>query len=92
MPVLVVALLCAPATLRAQDPAAQQINDFSLAGYGDKGEKSWDLSGSTADIFDEIVKLDDVVGNLYGESEDIHLKADRGDFHRVNGTVKLREN
>jgi len=33
----------------------QQISDFSLSGYGDKGKKSWDISGKSADIFTEVV-------------------------------------
>jgi len=33
----------------------QQINDFSLAGYAEKGKKSWDISGKSADIFNEVV-------------------------------------
>lgn len=91
MVAVAVTVLCAH-TGAAQTPADQQMNDFSLAGYGDKGEKSWDLAGKTADIFDETVKLGDVVGNLYGEDTDIQLTADRGDFHRANGTVALQDN
>lgn len=89
-------LLCLPYAGAAQPEALpasdQQINDFSLAGYGERGEKSWDLAGRTADIFDETVQLDEVIGNLYGEEVDIQLTADRGNFHRANGTVSLEDN
>lgn len=70
----------------------QQISEFSLAGYEEKGKKAWDLAGKTADIFDTVVKLKDVVGNLYGEDEDIKLTADRGDFDKTEGKVHLEEN
>ncbi|MBM3249383.1 MAG: LPS export ABC transporter periplasmic protein LptC [Candidatus Omnitrophica bacterium] len=70
----------------------QQISDFSLAGYGEKGKKNWDLSGKTADIFTEVVKLNEVVGNLYGKEEDIRLTAERGDFNKTDGKVHLEEN
>lgn len=70
----------------------QQIGDFSLSGYADKGKKSWDISGKTADIFDNVVKLKGVVGNLYGEKEDIKLTADKGDFDKTQGKVHLEEN
>jgi hypothetical protein len=60
----------------------QQINDFSLSGYGEKAQKTWDLSAKTADIFDNNVKLKEIVGNLYGEKEDIKLTADKGDFDK----------
>jgi LPS export ABC transporter protein LptC len=70
----------------------QQISEFSLSSFGDKGNKAWDLSGKSADIFIDVVKLKDVVGNLYGEKEDIHLIADKGDFNKVDGKVHLEEN
>ena len=36
---------------KPQIDSDQQISDFSLAGYGEKGKKTWDLSGKSADIF-----------------------------------------
>lgn len=70
----------------------QQINDFSLAGYGEKGQKSWDISGKSADIFTDVVKLNDIIGNLYGKEENVRLAADRGDFNKADGKVHLEEN
>lgn len=77
---------------KAQGESDQQIGDFSLAGYGEKGKKNWDLSGKSADIFTEIVKLKSVVGNLYGKQEDVNLTADKGDFNKVDGKVHLEKN
>ena len=70
----------------------QQINDFSLAGYGEKGQKTWDLSGKSADIFDDLVKLKDIEGNLYSEKEAIVLTADKGDFNKSDGNIHLQQN
>lgn len=70
----------------------QQINEFSLAGYGEKGKKTWDLSGKSADIFDNIIKLNDIAGNLYGEKEDINLTAKSGDFDKSNARIHLEDN
>jgi len=70
----------------------QQINEFSLTGFGEKGKKNWDLSGKSADIFTEIVKLKSVIGNLYGKEEDIRLTADAGDFNKTDGKVHLEKN
>lgn len=70
----------------------QQIMDFSLAGFEERGKKTWDLAGKSADIFTDIVKLKEVVGNLYGKEEDINLTADRGTFDKVDGKVHLEEN
>jgi len=72
--------------------ADQQINNFSLSGYGEKGKKTWDISGDSADIFDNIIKLKDVIGNLYGEKEDIKLTADKGDFDKLDGKIHLEQN
>lgn len=69
----------------------QQINDFSLAGYGEKGQKDWDLAGKTANILTEVIKLDDIVGNLYGKEEDIQLTAKKGDFNKTDGKVHLEQ-
>ncbi|MDP2941533.1 MAG: LPS export ABC transporter periplasmic protein LptC [Candidatus Omnitrophota bacterium] len=82
----------------AQQPPApaeqsdQQIGDFSLSGYGERGKKSWDLAGKTADIFIDTVKLNDVTGNLYGKEEDIRLTADRGNFNKTDGKVRMEKN
>ncbi len=70
----------------------QQIHDFSLSGYAEKGKKSWDISGKTADILEEVVKLSNVVGNLYGKEEDVRLTAERGDFNKADGRVHLEQN
>ena len=69
----------------------QQISDFSLSGYGDKGKKSWDISGKSADIFTEVVKLKDVDGNLYDKTEKVNLTAKKGDFNKTDGKVHLEE-
>jgi len=70
----------------------QQIMDFSLASFGEKGKKAWDLTGKSADIFQDVVKLKDVIGNLYGKEEDIKLTADKGDFDKAQGKIHLEDN
>ncbi|MFH1355280.1 MAG: LPS export ABC transporter periplasmic protein LptC [Candidatus Omnitrophota bacterium] len=70
----------------------QQINDFSLSGYGEKGKKSWEIFGKTADVFTEDIQLDDVTGNLYGEEEDVKLTGDKGKFNKENGKLNLEDN
>ena len=75
----------------APEESGQQINDFSLVGYEDKGKKSWDISGKSADILTEVVKLKDISGNLYGKEENINLTAKKGDFNKEDGKVHLKE-
>lgn len=70
----------------------QQISEFSLSGYGDKGKKAWDISGKTADVLNDTVKLQEVVGNLYEKEENVKLTADKGDFNKKDGNVALKDN
>lgn len=86
-----VTLFFIPGIAGAQD-SDQQISEFSLSGYGEKGAKAWDLAGKTADIFTDVVKLQSVIGNLYGKEEDIKLTADSGDFNKTDGKVHLEKN
>ncbi len=70
----------------------QQISGFSLAGYGDKGKKAWDITGKTADIFETEVRLTDIIGKLYGATDEIKLTADRGSFDKTEGRMHLQDN
>jgi len=93
--VLVFALLffsCTHIIAEENKEAAQQIGDFSLSGFGDKGKKAWDLAGQSADILNETVKLKKVVGNHYAEKDNINLTADNGDFNKKSGVVHLQNN
>jgi LPS export ABC transporter protein LptC len=70
----------------------QQINDFSLAGFGERGKKTWDLSAKSADIFQDKVRLKDIIGNLYTEQDNIKLTGDKGVFNKTDGRVHLEQN
>ncbi len=69
----------------------QQMSDFSLSGFGEKGKKSWDLTGKQADIASEIIKLNNIESNFYGDREDMKLTADRGNFDRLKGSMHLEK-
>jgi len=83
---------CQAQNTAPQEASDQQISDFSLTGFGERGKKTWDLAGKSADIFDNVVKLKDIVGNMYGTEENIRLTADKGDFDKKEGKVHLQEN
>jgi LPS export ABC transporter protein LptC len=69
----------------------QQMSDFSLSGFGDRGKKSWDIAGKSADIGTEIIKLNDIVSNFYGEQDTVRLTADKGNFNRLEGSIHLQD-
>ncbi|MFH1199302.1 MAG: LPS export ABC transporter periplasmic protein LptC [Candidatus Omnitrophota bacterium] len=49
------------------------------------------MKGQTADIFDTVIKLKEVVGNMYGDTEKIKLTAQKGDFDKTEGKVHLEK-
>lgn len=69
----------------------QQMDDFSVAGYADKGKKAWEVAGKSADISSNIIKLQNVESKLYGEKEDVKLTAQKGDFDRKEGSMRLEK-
>jgi LPS export ABC transporter protein LptC len=75
----------------AQEDAEQTVADFNLSGFGDQGKKSWELSGKSADIFSDTIKVKDISGKLYGENEDILLTAQQGDFDKKQSAVHLEK-
>ncbi|MFA5116319.1 MAG: LPS export ABC transporter periplasmic protein LptC [Candidatus Omnitrophota bacterium] len=74
-----------------EEESDQKINDFSLSGFGERGKKTWELSGQSADIFSDVVKLKDITGKVYGKQEDLTLTAERGDFDKAEGKVHLEK-
>jgi len=68
----------------------QQINDFSFAGYGERGKKTWDIAGKSADIFADQVRLKEITGNMYGD-ETVKLTAEKGDFNKAEGKIHLQD-
>lgn len=69
----------------------QQIEGLNLVGYTDEGKRSWDLTGETADIMGDEVKVTQIDANSYGD-EDTNLKANKGAINRTTGDVFLEEN
>src|SRR3990167_415501 len=76
---------------QAQDQE-QKMLDFSLVGYTQKGRKSWEVIGKSADIFSDIVRLTSVNANVYGEEENINLVGDKGAYDKTSGKMHLRDN
>jgi len=68
----------------------QQFLGFDLAGYGDKGEKNWEVKGQSADVFLETIELTDVEAKVYGE-EEVTVTSKKGNFDRANNKFHLEE-
>ncbi|NLE64678.1 MAG: LPS export ABC transporter periplasmic protein LptC [Elusimicrobia bacterium] len=87
---------CGDGALVAAEPEdaspalAQQIEGFNLVGYGEGGEKAWDVKGDRADIVGDQVALTNVDANSYGE-QDMNLKARKGTIDKITGNVDLEQ-
>ncbi len=79
-------------TTDAEGPSDQKMVDFSLSGYNQRGKKSWEVKGNSADIFTDIVKLTEVNANVFGEEDKINLVADKGEYDKTNGKMHLQDN
>lgn len=70
----------------------QKVLQFNLTGYTDKGSKSWEVEGRSANVIDQIVELKDVVARTYGKKNTLAIKADRGAFNKAVNKVHLEKN
>ncbi|MCX7661362.1 MAG: LPS export ABC transporter periplasmic protein LptC [Candidatus Omnitrophica bacterium] len=70
----------------------QELSEFSLSGYNQKGEKTWQIQGKSAQILEEKVLLGEVLGKYFGEKETVTITARRGEFNRKEGLLHLEEN
>jgi len=79
------------AQIKNPQESVQQMDNFSLTGITEKGKRNWDITGKSADIDSDVIKLKDIVSNLYGENEKVQLTAAKGDFHRLQGYLHLEK-
>ncbi|MEW5758581.1 MAG: LptA/OstA family protein [Candidatus Omnitrophota bacterium] len=70
----------------------QKLIDFAITGFDKKGAKSMELSGKSADIFQQNIKLQDVTAKMQGTDDNLVIKADKGDFDKTKNFLKLEEN
>jgi LPS export ABC transporter protein LptC/lipopolysaccharide transport protein LptA len=76
----------------SKDGSAQQILEFELSGFGDKGERTWHVKGKSADIFSDTIKLGDIQARVYGEEDNVNLTADAGNYDKKEGKIHLEDN
>ncbi|MBI3323604.1 MAG: LPS export ABC transporter periplasmic protein LptC [Candidatus Omnitrophica bacterium] len=76
-------------SLQLGRPGADIISTFTLVGHTESGRKKWEVQGQTADLLTDTVNLSPVSAKSFGKVE-VHLTADRGEFHKVTQDVHLR--
>ena len=72
------------------DEAEQKFLGFHLTGVSSGGDKTWEVRGESADIFTDVVKLTNIVANVYGE-EEMTLTANEGNLNKTDGNLLFKE-
>jgi len=70
----------------------QQMLDFNLAGYGAKGQKTWEVQGGSMDMQGNDVKINDITAHMYGAKDSMVVTADHGQMDKANSIVYLTDN
>ena len=81
-----------PCLAQEGDEAGQEVDGFLLVQYEDGGEKKWELSGKSAEVEEDNVKVDEVSAVMFGEPSSVKLKAKEGNFDRKEQIVHLEDN
>ncbi len=69
---------------------AQQFEKFNLQGYTNTGAKLWDVKGDTAEVDGNIVRINNIDANHYGQGE-VNLTAAKGQLNKESGNVHLEK-
>ena len=68
----------------------QELEGFNLVGYGDTGNKDWDVKGTTANIQDSEINITNVDANSYGK-ENMNVTAKKGSIDKDKGDMRLEK-
>jgi len=76
----------------AVDGIEHKVLSFNLEGMTEKGEKKWEITGSTArSISENEVRLDNIVAKTYGDEAAV-ISADQGIYDKLKNNVRLEKN
>ncbi|MCM8784261.1 MAG: LPS export ABC transporter periplasmic protein LptC [Candidatus Omnitrophica bacterium] len=80
-------------SLLEESPSSlQKIDNFSLEGFTDKGKKQWELEAKTADVTENLVKMEEVKAIAWGEEGKIDLESKRGEYDKEEKKIHLINN
>ena len=76
----------------AADGVEHKVLSFNLEGMTEKGEKKWEVIGSSArSVSESEVRLDNVMAKTYGDEEAV-ISADQGVYDKSKNNVRLEKN
>ncbi|MFA6079395.1 MAG: LptA/OstA family protein [Candidatus Omnitrophota bacterium] len=71
----------------------QKVLSFDLEGFTQKGTKSWEVKGESAEAISENqIKLDNIVAKAYGEEAEATITAETGVYDKSKNNVTLEKN
>jgi len=71
----------------------QRVLSFDLEGFTQKGTKSWEVKGESAEAISESqIKLDNIVAKAYGEEAEATITAESGVYDKSKNNVTLEKN
>jgi len=74
------------------DGVGHEILSFNLEGMTEKGEKKWEIMGSTArSVSENEVRLGNITAKTYGDEEAV-IVADQGTYDKSKNNVRLEKN
>jgi len=88
---LIIFLLVGQSCFCSEEPD-QNIVDFNLSGFGQKGEKSWEIKAKSADIFSDVVSLSTIEAVVFGKDQNLTLTADKGSYNKSKKIMHVESN
>jgi len=84
----------APASAEDKNGALKQkVLAFNLEGFTQKGTKSWEVKGESAEVISEDqIKLDNIVAKAYGEESEAVITGEKGIYDKTKNNVRLEKN
>lgn len=70
----------------------QKIEDFYFSNYGENGDKSWEVEGREAMVFDSRVEIDDMNATYYGKEKKVAVSAEKGTLTKPEMDTYLEKN
>ncbi len=67
-----------------------KIDGFNLEGFGDDGEKAWEVNGENADVQGMLIKLTNIIAHSYGKDH-YQLTAKTGSLDQTDQKIHLQE-
>jgi LPS export ABC transporter protein LptC len=77
---------------KVEEKPTHKIYNFTFTKYTSDGERELEIEGDSANIFSNIVNLNNVIAKAYAEESPVTITADNGVFDRSTSKVHLKKN